>query len=138
MLNYNYRDDSEMMTHIPEKYKMMEYRVCRITCPHCKNGNDIVEHIFHCAAKSIIDCTISQDCIFTMNGELYIIELIGAGSISYDKSSAATSYGDNGETYVHIDLLNSGDMPMERIKFILKNIDGTLKIVDKETEKIYY
>lgn len=137
-LNNDYRNNSEMMEHIPEKYKMMEYRVCKITCPYCKNGNDIVEHIYHYADKSIVDYTISQDCIFTMNGELYIIELIGAGSISYDKSSAATSYGDNGETYVHIDLLNSGDMPVERIRFTLKSIDGTLKIVDKEIEKTYY
>ncbi len=136
-LNYNYREDSEIMAHVPESYKQMDFTIYKITCPYCKNGSDVIQHVHHYVDTSMIKYTIPEECIFTMNGELYLIEGGGKGSISYDKSSATISYDDNGETYVHIDLLNSGDMPMERIRFTLRNIDGTLKIVDIVTEKTY-
>jgi len=74
----------------------------------------------------------SDQSLIVINGEMYAIRFGGRGSITYDVNSIEFRGKADGGYLVAIDMYNSGDCYCETEVFLIKSVNGALKI-----EKIY-
>ena len=114
--------NGEFDTYIPPR---SDYILVKVDC--CKNYADYIEHIKFYVDTTKVDVSdylVPQRCTFVHKGCFYILFLGAKGISEYELLSSRTL--SNGDIYLECEAFPPGEM----VNFTLRNINGTLKIVE--------
>ena len=117
--------NGEFNSYIPEMYRNGNYILIKVDC--CKNYADYLEHIKFYVDTSKVDVSdyiAPQRCTFVHKGNFYILYLGAKGIAEYELLSSRTLT--NGDIYLECEAFPPG----EPVNFTLRNINGTLKIIE--------